>query len=265
MYSGGDWPSNINGHNDDGPLPPTHASTSSFSSRRRSSAANVPPAGPPPSHPMPSLPMLSETTGTYGRTDNFSSPQGYDEIFNSTQPFSLSGTNLNPYQRQGASAQLAAVAAFSQARLAAASSISPQTPFSGSLSDSPPRSLLPRRSQPSLGSSQEIIPDRLLLSPPEPRSSSGNTRPSSRRALTRALELAKEAVRLDSTNDDPHGAIMAYGQSVALLNEVMERVMRGEDSGESRRRNGRRRSIVAQEEEVQRLKSIVRYHRIQKI
>ena len=75
---------------------------------------------------------------------------------------------------------------------------------------------------------------------------------------TRALELAKEAVRLDSTNDDPHGAIMAYGQSVALLNEVMERVMRGEDSGESRRRNGRRRSIVAQEEEVKRLKSIVR-------
>ena len=54
-------------------------------------------------------------------------------------------------------------------------------------------------------------------------------------------------------------AIAAYAQSVALLSEVMERVKRGEDSGESRRRNGRRRSIVAQEEEVKRLKSIVRH------
>lgn len=99
------------------------------------------------------------------------------------------------------------------------------------------------------------------LDPNEPRNPSNNSRnhgrPSSRRALTRALELAREAVRLDSTNDDPHAAIQAYGQSVALLNEVMERVMRGEDSTEHRRRNGRRRSIVAQEEEVRRLKSIV--------
>ena len=72
------------------------------------------------------------------------------------------------------------------------------------------------------------------------------------------MELAREAVRLDSTNDDPYGAVMAYAKSVALLSEVMERVMRGEDSTEStRRRNGRRRSVVAQEEEVRRLKSIV--------
>lgn len=259
MYPSGDWHSNITGLNDDGALSSSHAGTSSISSRRRSSAANMPPAAPPPSHPMPSLPGSSETTfyGMYGRDESLVSPQSYDEDFVPAQSSSMPGASLNPYQRQGASAQLAAVAAFSQARLAA-SSISPQSTSSGNLSDSPPRSLLPRRSQPSLGSSQEIIPDRLLLSPPEPRSPTGQSRPSSRRALTRALELAKEAVRLDSTNDDPHGAIMAYGQSVALLNEVMERVMRGEDSGESRRRNGRRRSIVAQEEEVKRLKSIVR-------
>lgn len=51
---------------------------------------------------------------------------------------------------------------------------------------------------------------------------------------------------------------MAYAKSVALLSEVMERVMRGEDSTENpRRANGRRRSVVAQEEEVRRLKSIV--------
>ena len=85
-------------------------------------------------------------------------------------------------------------------------------------------------------------------------------RPSSRRALTAALELAQEAVRLDTTNDDPIGAIQAYSRSVALLSEVMERVMRGEetsDSGKDRRRSGRRRSVVAKEEEVRRLKSIV--------
>ena len=49
-----------------------------------------------------------------------------------------------------------------------------------------------------------------------------------------------------------------YAKSVSLLSEVMERVMRGEDSTENpRRANGRRRSVVAQEEEVRRLKSIV--------
>jgi hypothetical protein len=40
----------------------------------------------------------------------------------------------------------------------------------------------------------------------------------------------------------------------------MERVMRGEDTndtGRDRRRGGRRRSVVAKEEEVRRLKSIV--------
>ena len=65
--------------------------------------------------------------------------------------------------------------------------------------------------------------------------SSSHSRPSSRKALTKALELAREAVRLDSTNDDPYGAVMAYARSVALLSEVMERVMRGEDSTENRK------------------------------
>lgn len=65
-------------------------------------------------------------------------------------------------------------------------------------------------------------------------------------------------MRLDSTNDDPYAAVVAYGHSVALLSQVMERVMRGEDSTEShRKQNGRRRSVVAQEEEVRRLKAIV--------
>ena len=82
--------------------------------------------------------------------------------------------------------------------------------------------------------------------------------PSSRRALTRALELAQEAVRIDASNDDPHAAVMAYAKSVALLNEVMERVMRGEDTDSKRKNGSRRRSVVAKEDEARRLRSIVR-------
>jgi hypothetical protein len=63
-------------------------------------------------------------------------------------------------------------------------------------------------------------------------------------------------VQLDSRMDDPHGAIAAYGRSVALLSEVMERVMAGENT-ERRRPSGRRASVAAQEDEIRRLKSIV--------
>ena len=98
------------------------------------------------------------------------------------------------------------------------------------------------------------------------------SRPSSRRALTAALELAKSAVLLDQTNDDPRGAVQAYANTVRLLSEVMDRVMKGDDppsssnagpsssdaASEDRRRRGRRRSgVVAKEEEVRRLKAIV--------
>lgn len=84
-------------------------------------------------------------------------------------------------------------------------------------------------------------------------------RPSSRRALTRALELAREAVQLDSTNDNPVAAVNAYAQSVALLSEVMERVRSGEDSTDPHRRR-QRRSVSAQEKEVRRLQNIVSLH-----
>lgn len=100
--------------------------------------------------------------------------------------------------------------------------------------------------------------DPLALSSRGSQPSAERTRPSSRRALTKALELAREAVKLDSTNDDPYGAVVAYGKSVALLSKVMERVINGEETHESvRRRGGRRRSVVAQEEEVRRLRAIV--------
>lgn len=173
--------------------------------------------------------------------------------------------DLNLFKRPTASSQLDGVAQYPRL---AASSVSPHSPFSNNILDSPPPSILPRSTSsqpppppshlPPQTPSNEIIPDRLLLSPPEPKDNAAPGIPSSRRSLTRALELARDAVRIDSTNDDPHGAIQAYGQSVALLKEVMERVTRGEDSTEPRKKKGHRRSIVSQEEEVRRLRSIVR-------
>ncbi|KAJ7225775.1 hypothetical protein GGX14DRAFT_349264 [Mycena pura] len=121
------------------------------------------------------------------------------------------------------------------------------------LEDLPPPSILHTRSH-SEEPPDPGPPTRDLLAAPEGRPEPRI--PSSRRALTRALELAREAVQLDSTNEEPEAAVIAYGRSVALLSEVMERVRRGEDSTESRRRPGRPRSAVAQEEEVRRLQNI---------
>ncbi|KZT74784.1 hypothetical protein DAEQUDRAFT_700825 [Daedalea quercina L-15889] len=225
------------------------ASTSTFVSRRRSVVNHAPPPGPPPTQPIPSVPGLPAMQyGTYDRVP------GASEYDNGTS------SQIHAYSRPSGSPNLAAIASYSQARLAAASSSGQSPPPSASsssdnLSDPPPRSMLRANIPPRQPSSaHDIVPDRLLLSPPEPRPS--ESRPSSRRALTKALELAREAVRLDSSNDDPYAAVVAYGQSVALLSQVMERVMRGEDSTESHRKQGRRRSVVAQEEEVRRLKSI---------
>lgn len=244
----------------------TSITGNSINSRRRSSAASGPPAGPPPNLPIPNLPALSEMSPFAFEDDEYGSAQEPDDdVYAALAHPEPPVFDLNPFQRPTASSQLTAVTQFSQARQAAENSVSPHS-TNPNLSDSPPRSILPRTAPsqvpppppshpPPQPPSSEISPDRLLLSPPEARDNHTPSRPSSRRALTRALELAKEAVKLDSTNNDPYGAIQAYGQSVALLNEVMERVMRGEDSTE--RRNGRRRSIVAQEEEVRRLRSIV--------
>jgi hypothetical protein len=230
-------------------------SSTYYSQRRRSAIAPVPPPGPPPSQPIPNLPL-----------DSSSPPQEYlqEPISPSVYSHALNGSDAsyNAYSHSAASSNLAAVAAFSQSRTSPSPSYPqynlPPTASSSSspynLSDSPPRSQLRQGGVPQ---HREIMPERLQLSP-SAATSSNERRPSSRRALTRALELAREAVRLDSTNDDPYAAVAAYGRSVSLLSEVMERVMRGEDSTEShRRRNGRRRSVVAQEEEVRRLRSIV--------
>jgi hypothetical protein len=162
------------------------------------------------------------------------------------------------FMRPAASPNLAAVASYSQVREPSTSHA--QLPSAGSsiedpLSDPPPQSYLHASSSRAVDRHQDLVPDRLLLSPQEARAEPRV--PSSRRALTRALELAREAVQLDSMNDNPEAAVQAYGRSVALLSEVMERVRRGEDSTESHRRR-RRRSVAAQEEEVRRLQNIVR-------
>ena len=225
-----------------------------YSHRRRSLAVHVPPPGPPPTQPIPSVPPHGSPTSP--------TPQPDYEAFRASAIYipNLNGVDYghDPHQRPTTSTDLAALPLHFQSNTTPAhrssSSQSPSSTSPYNLSDSPPRSQLRPPMDPP---HQEIVPDRLRLSPTNERQHS-ERRPSSRRALTRALELAREAVRLDSTNDDPYAAVVAYGKSVALLSEVMERVIRGEDSTEShRRRNGRRRSVVAQEEEVRRLRSIV--------
>ena len=240
------------GWNEDGQL--SSPQQAYYSHRRRSLAVHVPPPGPPPSQPIPSVPPYISPTSSPPPPDYETSRSSKIYIHN------LNGTGHahDPYQRPTTSTNQTAAPLHSQSstpptyRSSASQSPPSASPFN--LSDSPPRSQLRPTMDPP---HQEIVPDRLRLSPTNERQNS-ERRPSSRRALTRALELAREAVRLDSTNDDPYAAVVAYGRSVALLSEVMERVIRGEESTESnRKKSGRRRSVVAQEEEVRRLRSIV--------
>jgi hypothetical protein len=76
--------------------------------------------------------------------------------------------------------------------------------------------------------------------------------PSSRRLLTRSLEFARKAVRLDSMGDQPKGAIQAYSCSLTLLNEVLERIKREGKKAVSHHRR-RQRGV----DEMQRLQNIV--------
>jgi hypothetical protein len=215
--------------------PPASYLSSSLSQRRRSSVLHPPPQAPPPSQPIPSVPMLDTTPMSTSISDNFS-VSDHESLFSP----GVVQNSVRP-------------ATSSQARHAFPTVAPPLS--STNPTQSPPR----QRAYSPPSNHQEMGSDRLILSPRDSQPPSERPRPSSRRALTKALELAREAVKLDSTNDDPYGAVVAYGKSVALLSKVMERVMSGEDSNDSvRRRGGRRRSVVAQEEEVRRLKAIVR-------
>lgn len=231
--------------------PPSFTSTQ----RRRSSAAHTRPAVPPPNLPIPSVPGSSTSA-----IQHPSVPEHLEEPYLNGRDTrtSLSTTSVT-------SANLMAVASFAESRHASTSqnTLLPIEPTVEDLSDPPPRSFLPSSSSSSraLDTREDVIPDqelatdRLLPPPREPRAEP--RLPSSRRALTKALELAREAVQLDTMNDNPEAAVKAYGRSVALLSEVMERVRRGEESTEPPRRR-RRRSVAAQEEEIRRLQNIVR-------
>ncbi|KAF5336929.1 hypothetical protein D9611_003366 [Ephemerocybe angulata] len=234
----------------------------SLSQRRRSSAAHQRPAAPPPNLPIPSVPpstalLAAPHPTTVQPLEDGSLPSNH-----------INGRPVytNTYTRPAPSPSLSAVAAFSQSRQAATVPSSSTGHASSAyhsnddLSDPPPQSYLQSTTSTSPPSNRrmESGSDNLLHpDPPERpgrRGERSEHRPSSRRALTRALELAREAVQLDSTNDNPEAAVQAYARSVALLSEVMERVRRGEDSTESRRR--RRRSVAAQEDEIRRLQNI---------
>ena len=229
----------------------------SFYSRRRSTAAILRPAGPPPDVPIPSLPPAATTTN-----------QGLGQFIPETQSATYTTRTLSSsFGRPTASPNLSAVAVFSQARQATFQNQLPSMSSSlDDLSDPPPQSYLHSSSRPtdrvneSQASQSQSIRNRdrgsSLLAPPSEHSHRSEHRPSSRRALTRALELAREAVQLDSTNEDPEAAVHAYAQSVALLSAVMERVRSGEETTDSHRRR-RRRSVAAQEEEIRRLQNIV--------
>jgi hypothetical protein len=234
------------------------SSPPSYYSRRRSTAAVMRPAGPPPDLPIPSLPLTATTT-------NHELGQSIPDTQFAT--YTTRTTMTSSYGRPTASPNLSAVAAFSQARQSTVQNQAPSMSSSlDDLSDPPPQSYLhsPSRSSDRASESQSSQSQSIrsrdrgssFLVPPSEHSHRSDHRPSSRRALTRALELAREAVQLDSTNEDPEAAVHAYAQSVALLSAVMERVRNGEDTSDSHRRR-RRRSVAAQEEEIRRLQNIV--------
>ncbi|KAH8797983.1 hypothetical protein DL96DRAFT_1824734 [Flagelloscypha sp. PMI_526] len=58
--------------------------------------------------------------------------------------------------------------------------------------------------------------------PPNPKSPFHPKSRSQRRVLTRALDIAREAVELDGIGEDYEATVKAYGRSLALLGEFME-------------------------------------------
>ena len=229
--------------------PPTGLSSPygsvSLTLRRRSSAFHPPPEAPPPSQPIPDVPMLATTV--ISSTPDGLSVSGHDTPISPTE-------TMQDLARPATASRLVAVADFPQAQ-ARHTSPTVLATLSTNGTSSPP----PQRIQSPPSQHQKSVSDALTLSPRSSQTTHERSRPSSRRTLKKALELAREAVKLDSTDGDRHGAIVAYGKSIALLREVMEHDIKDEDPNDSvRQKGGRRRSVVAQEEEVHRLKAIVR-------
>jgi hypothetical protein len=234
--------------------PSAHILASPSSQRRRSSAAHARPAVPPPNLPIPNVPVATPVS-------TFVAPREATQYELNGDSGAMNGEHSyidpEPYSRPSPSPNLSAIASFARPRQDSASTQPSASTSVENLSDPPPRSFLSSyNTRVNTNTQPGNVPAPMqFLSPTESRPRA-EPKLSSRRTLTKALELAKEAVALDGTDLDPHGAVLAYGKSVALLSEVMERVRRGEDSTETTRKPGRRRSVVAQEEEVRRLKAI---------
>jgi hypothetical protein len=86
-------------------------------------------------------------------------------------------------------------------------------------------------------------PDSLLLSPPEARAQPESL-PSCGEVLRKALESAREAVELDSAQGNHLGAYLAYGQSVALLSEVIGMLREGTNIDSDNKHEKIRRLIL---------------------
>jgi len=82
--------------------------------------------------------------------------------------------------------------------------------------------------------------------------------PTSQPVLRRALEIARHAVDIDSTHDDPQGAVLTYGESLVLLDEVLIRAM---NDGHGNSEPSSRLSQDQREEEMGRLKLIYNTYR----
>ncbi|KIL70632.1 hypothetical protein M378DRAFT_475659 [Amanita muscaria Koide BX008] len=218
-------------------------SLSSPVSHRRRSLAYTRSPPPPPNIPIPSIPDQLQDP-------SYPSPS----ISDTDHPYSAATSphaNGFPvrsmsYSRPSASPNLTTIAAFSHNLNVKPNVGMPSLP-PDDLSDPPPQSFLPTSPKRAERKRRPSGEDGLLSPNPTGRK---DRQPSSRSALTRALELARHAVHLDTTNDNPAAAVEAYAQSVSLLSQVMERVRRGEDGAK------RTRSPEAQEEEVRRLQNI---------
>lgn len=225
------------------PVQPPSLSSSPVSHRRRSLAYTRSPP-PPPNIPIPSIPDQLQDP-------SYPSPSISDTADHPYSAATSPHANGFPvrsmsYSRPSASPNLTTIAAFSH-NLNVKSNVGMPSLPPDDLSDPPPQSFLPTSPKRAERKRRPSGEDGLLSPNPTGRK---DRQPSSRSALTRALELARHAVHLDTTNDNPAAAVEAYAQSVSLLSQVMERVRRGEDGAK------RTRSPEAQEEEVRRLQNI---------
>ncbi len=179
-------------------FPPTQSQQASppphFSQRRRSSAANTRPAGPPPNLPIPSLPgshlnALSQTTITESSDVTIYS-SGSDSISRGTRSSSFVRPSASP--ESVSSSRLFSVSPGFIVKSTECTFV-PCIPPSMTFPTHPLNrtSLLPSLRLTMVKKTIYNLTEGFLAPPPEQPHRSEN-RPSSRRALTRALELARE-------------------------------------------------------------------------